>query len=100
VLQEKASDGRRRTPLSLVFPEVQHHQIGIAMLNDVAEELNDTKDAATANPTHSDASSVISTNRITSSMQARRWSYGAWRRPMGMEGSKKTKLRKIPTRLT
>ena len=71
----RSSEGRRRTPLSAVFPEVQHHQIGVAMLNDVAEESNDAK---TANPTDSDGGSVISTSTVTSSLRARRRSYGAY----------------------
>jgi len=74
----RSSEGRRRTPLSSIFPEVQHHQIGAAVLNDVAEESNDTKNAATANPTDSDGGSIISTNTTTSSMRARRRSYGAY----------------------
>jgi hypothetical protein len=34
----RPSEGRRSAPLSSVFPEVQQHQIGLALLNDVAEE--------------------------------------------------------------
>ena len=34
----RSSEGRRRTPLSSVFPEVQHHQIGAAMLLEEDEE--------------------------------------------------------------
>lgn len=38
----RSSEGSRRTPLTSVFPEVQHHQIGVAMLNEVAEESQET----------------------------------------------------------
>jgi len=75
----RSSEGRRRAPLSSVFPQVQHHQIGAALLNDVAEELHDTaKDVADAHPTDSDRASMISTNTTMSSMRSRRRSYGAY----------------------
>ena len=35
----RSSEGRRRAPLSSVFPEVQHQQIAVALLNQVVEEL-------------------------------------------------------------
>jgi hypothetical protein len=37
----RSSEGRRRAPLSSEFPQVQHHQIGTAMLNDIMEEVHD-----------------------------------------------------------
>jgi hypothetical protein len=37
----RSLEGRRRAPLSSEFPQVQHHQIGTAMLNDVVEEVHD-----------------------------------------------------------
>jgi hypothetical protein len=75
VLQEsrRSSEGRRRAPLSSIFPEVQHYQIGAAMLNDVAEELRRTLQLS-----DSDCASTISTNTTTSSMRSRRRSYGAY----------------------
>ena len=69
----RSSEGRRRTPISSIFPDVQHQQIGIAMLNDVKEESPEI-----ANPTDSDGASVISMGTTTSSMQSRRRSYGAY----------------------
>jgi hypothetical protein len=62
-----------------VFPEVVHHQIGTALLNDVAEESFETvKDIPTAKASDSDGASMISTNTATSSMRLRKRSYGAY----------------------
>jgi hypothetical protein len=38
----RSSEGRQCALLSSVFPEVQHHQIGVDLLNDVAEESLET----------------------------------------------------------
>ena len=45
----RSSEGRRRTPLSSICAEVQHHQFGVATLNDVTEDLqNSAKGVAVA----------------------------------------------------
>lgn len=72
----RSSEGRRRTPLSSIFPEVQHHQIGVSMLNDVVEELQEVSKGSVPADHDSDAASTISANTTTSSMLMSRRSYG------------------------
>lgn len=61
--------GDKEIAVSSIFPEVQHHQIGAAVLNDVAEELHDTaKNVPATHSSDSDGASVIFTTTTTSSM--------------------------------
>ena len=78
--RRRSSEGRHRAPLSLGFPQVQHHQIGAAMLNDVVEEVHDAPKEVAASSCHaidSDGVSTISTSTRVS-MRSRRQSYGAY----------------------
>ena len=76
----RSSGGQRRTPLSSIFPEVQHHPSGAAVLQDVTEE--DSKVGGVVgtdeNGNDSDGLSMMSANTTSSSMMMRRRSYGTY----------------------
>ncbi len=76
----RSSEGRRRTPLSSIFPEVQHHHIGTAMLQDVTEESSKVvqEDTDDDQRDDSDGVSMASFNTTSSSMRMRRRSYGPY----------------------
>jgi len=79
----RSSGGQRRTPLGSIFPEVQHHHIGTAMLQDVTEEDSRVPEVycsvgAGDNGNESDGLSMMSVNTTSSSMVMRRRSYGTY----------------------
>jgi serine/arginine repetitive matrix protein 2 len=76
----RSSEGRRRMPLSSIFPEVQHHHIGTAMLQDVTEESSkvEQEDVVDDQRDDSDGVSMASFNTTSSSMRMRRRSYGPY----------------------
>lgn len=76
----RSSEGRRRMPLSSIFPEVQHHHIGTAMLQDVTEESSKIvqEDVIDDQRDDSDGVSMASFNTTSSSMRMRRRSYGQY----------------------
>ncbi len=68
-------------PLSSIFPEVQHHHIGTAMLQDVTEEeLSKVVQEDMVNDQRDDSDGVLmaSFNTTSSSMRMRRRLYGTY----------------------
>ena len=78
----RSSGGQRRTPLSSIFPEAQHHPIGTAVLHNVTEEDSKFPEvggvSTDENGNDFDRLSMTSANTTSSSMMMRRRSYGIY----------------------